>query len=813
MGWNARVLNVAVLLAMSATVAWGTKPQSFGFSNQKDYAEGKFSETVVDSYGELMLGRSLAPVELGESGEAVGAFAEGPDGTMYAAVSGVSGVAKIYQIDADGKKGSVVYTAPKGFGEINAMTADGSGGLLVGLSGETAKLIRVDPKSGEGKTLFESKDVNYIWAILRGPGGEIYVGTGPHGKVYEVGANGEGEAKVVLESGQKNVMALAQDGAGNLVAGTDAGAGRGLVIRVDGKTEKPFVLLDAGKVDVTGIVGDGSGNLYVATAKAQVSPDEADESGMPEEPETKSKPGAAETEPVEPPDTDTDKPEPPTTTPTTPTAPTAPTQHAMLWTDGRPVNVCAAVEVSPSPDVRAMLKKLQAERKKRKGAPTLPGKGVKGASMKSLSMGGEEGSEDASSVYRIGADGRVTTLMQEAGMNYALLLVGGGTGNELLVGTGAEGRLYRYGLADQSQALVARVKEQQISALFADKEGGVFVGTGNVASVYEMGAGLAKSGTFTSQVLDGEHTANWGHAWVDRALSEGTKVTVATRSGNTEDVEANGKFWSPWSEEGEGRSVKIDSPAARYVQVRVTLTGDGIATPVVNTLRVGYQTKNLPPKIKSVSVDGSGTSGGDDTSIGDSGDSSDSSAASNNTVDVSWEANDPNGDTLAYRLYYKLAGKGNDPWTPAAKDVKETPYEWDVRAVPDGKYQVKVVASDSPDNPANEAMETARVSAPFLIDHTPPAIGELAVEVDGNRVKVSGEAKDGVSPVVSVRYQIDGQGDWQPASASDKIFDSPQEAFTIVTRPLSVSAHRITVRATDAAGNSSYKAVTVSVKS
>ena len=73
--------------------------------------------------------------------------------------------------------------------------------------------------------------------------------------------------------------------------------------------------------------------------------------------------------------------------------------------------------------------------------------------------------------------------------------------------------------------------------------------------------------------------------------------------------------------------------------------------------------------------------------------------------------------------------------------------------------------------------------------------------------------------MTDVRYQVDGQiagggsEDWQPAAASDKIFDSPEEAFTLTTRPLSTGPHRITVRATDAAGNSSYKAVTINVKS
>ena len=793
----ARFFNATALLLVAAAAAQAAKPQSFSFSNQRDYSEGTFGNTVVDSYGELTLGRSLSPVDLKTTGESVGAFAQTSDGAVYAAVSGAGGSAAIFRIDADGKTGTAVYTAPKGFSEIDALVADSSGNLLVGLSGETARLVRVDPKGSSddaGKTVFENKDVNYIWSVLQSADGTIFVATGPHGKIYKVSPGGD--ATVLLDTKQKNVMALALDSKGNLIAGTDA---HGLVIRCDATSGKPFVLLDAGKVDVSEIVSDAAGNLYVATAKAEVSPDEADDSGAADEPETKSKPAAPETEPVQPPDTDTTKPA---------------TQGGMVWPleSGRN-RTCAAGDMPA--DLKAMMKKLDAAKKKPKGAPTLPGRGAKG--LKSLAADNSDSSEDASTVYRIAPDGTVTTVMQESGMNYALLLTkgaggaggfGAANGEELLVGTGAEGKLYRYRPMDQSLALIARVKEQQISTLFADRSGAVFLGTGNSAKVYQMGAGLAKSGTFTSQTLDASHLANWGHVWTDRSLPEGTKISIATRTGNTDDVDATGAFWSDWSAGGDGITTKIDSPAARFIQYRVTLTGSGDATPTVDTIRLGYQTENLPPRLKSVTVDAS--SPGDDTTD-DSGDSTDDATPAN-ILHITWEGSDPNNDTLVYRIYYKHANNEKDPWTLVARDVKEILYDWDTRAIPDGKYQVKVVASDSPDNAAVDSLETARSSAPFTINHTPPAMSDLTAQVEGNRAKIGGEAKDGLSPVVNVRYQIDGQGDWQPAAASDKIFDSPQEAFTIVTRPLSVGAHRITVRATDAAGNSSYKAVTVSVQ-
>ena len=82
----------------------------------------------------------------------------------------------------------------------------------------------------------------------------------------------------------------------------------------------------------------------------------------------------------------------------------------------------------------------------------------------------------------------------------------------------------------------------------------------------------------------------------------GAKITISTRSGNTEDVDANPKFWSEWSDAGDGS--KIVSPEARFLQFRVTLQGDGkTITPTVDDLRIAYQTRNLAPRIKSVSLE------------------------------------------------------------------------------------------------------------------------------------------------------------------------------------------------------------------
>jgi hypothetical protein len=517
----------AAALFLTAAAAQATKPQSWTFATQTDFAEGQFENTVVNSYGELTLGRTLTPVPTSEGAESVQAFAQTPDGAVYVATSPK---AKVYRIE--GGKSTVVYTAGKGFDDITAMAVDAKGNLLVALSGETAKLVSVSPDGKAQTTRFQQEDVDYIWAIQSAADGTLYLGTGPHGKVYKIA--GDAAPTVVLETGQKNVTALAWDAKKNLVAGTDA---RGLVIQVDAATGKPFVLLDAGKVDINGLVSDAAGNLYVATAKAEVAdqsgPGSDSDNGPPEEPDTKSKPSTPEKEPIEPPAT------------------SEPQGRGPDFSGIRLLLGAAAPELPA--DLKALLKKAATKTAGGGGGGATKSKSrpmPSHADKTQKSMRSEEPDEEAdtSTVYKISADGVVSTLLQDQGLNYSLLLAG----DELLVGTGDEGKLYAYSLHDESTTLVARVKEQQISTLFADRAGNIFLGTGNMAQVYQMGNSPAPTGTFTSQVLDAAHTAAWGHALVHSKQPQGTKVTIATRSGNTEDVDANPKFWSDWTDAGDG---------------------------------------------------------------------------------------------------------------------------------------------------------------------------------------------------------------------------------------------------------------------
>jgi hypothetical protein len=177
---------------------------------------------------------------------------------------------------------------------------------------------------------------------------------------------------------------------------------------------------------------------------------------------------------------------------------------------------------------------------------------------------------------------------------------------------------------------------------------------------------------------------------------------------------------------------------------------------------------------------------------------------------IGWESSDPNNDVLVYTVSFRAGSDG--PWITLKEKATENTYEWDTRAVADGRYQVRVVASDALANVPGSGKTANRVSEPFVIDNTPPVIGDLHAEVASRDAKVSLRIVDRTSTVASAEYAVDSARDWQAFLPSDTIWDSPEETASFTVANLSPGPHQIGVRATDSAGNVAYETVYVAVK-
>jgi hypothetical protein len=171
---------------------------------------------------------------------------------------------------------------------------------------------------------------------------------------------------------------------------------------------------------------------------------------------------------------------------------------------------------------------------------------------------------------------------------------------------------------------------------------------------------------------------------------------------------------------------------------------------------------------------------------------------------------DPNNDAIEYTLAFRAGTRG--AWITLQDKLKEPQFQWDTRGVSDGKYYLRVTASDEKANPKGEGKTTSRVSDPVLVDNTPPTIGDLKATAEGKIARVQAGIMDRASTVASVEYALDSRTEWQTVPASDKIFDSPEEAVSFSVEGLTPGAHQIALRATDSQGNQAFETVQVTVE-
>jgi hypothetical protein len=124
---------------------------------------------------------------------------------------------------------------------------------------------------------------------------------------------------------------------------------------------------------------------------------------------------------------------------------------------------------------------------------------------------------------------------------------------------------------------------------------------------------------------------------------------------------------------------------------------------------------------------------------------------------------------------------------------------WDTTSVPNGRYTVRIVASDAPSNSTTTALSGARESNAFAIDNVPPSITVTSVRRDNGRATIAFDVRDANSSVQKVDYSLDGDR-WQSVYPKDGIADSRFEQFELVLEGDAVS-RGVTLRATDALNN------------
>jgi hypothetical protein len=163
-----------------------------------------------------------------------------------------------------------------------------------------------------------------------------------------------------------------------------------------------------------------------------------------------------------------------------------------------------------------------------------------------------------------------------------------------------------------------------------------------------------------------------------------------------------------------------------------------------------------------------------------------------------WRAEDADQDELSYDLLYRR--EGDTVWKPLRRELTESLLVWDTTSVPNGRYTVQVVASDTPSNAPDSALTALMESTTFEIDNTPPSVSVTAVRSEGDRTVIAFDVRDEDSAIQKAEYSLDGDR-WHAIYPTDGIADSRTEAFALTLD--GNTAAGVVIRASDALSNTS----------
>jgi len=379
--------------------------------------------------------------------------------------------------------------------------------------------------------------------------------------------------------------------------------------------------------------------------------------------------------------------------------------------------------------------------------------------------------------------------------------------------TGNRGHIFRIA-EDGSYADVAHLDAQQGLSLAVPNtadSAGILIGTGNTGKLVQLGT--IEKHEYASDVFDAGALARFGHIEVEPGSSG---YELLTRTGNVEQpVRGRGDWgWSDWQPLKDGAVI---SPAGRFFEWKAvlhpggTLGGVGVnylpvnSAPVVDELMVvtgarinaqamaQNQPGGMPQQISIVFP-----SAGQNTSVFDGAANQPLQAFKDRTaITVRWAAHDENGDDLSFSLY--LRGDGESLWRLLKDQVTERAYSFDATLIPDGGYQIKVVATDAPSHTPNDALTGDRISERFEVDTTPPVVTGLKATAEAAS-HVAFDAEDAFSPIAHAEYSLDA-GPWQFVEPVGGLSDSKHEHYELQLPAKALDGksgeHLITVRVYD----------------
>ncbi|MCD6351878.1 MAG: hypothetical protein J7M26_07150 [Armatimonadetes bacterium] len=384
------------------------------------------------------------------------------------------------------------------------------------------------------------------------------------------------------------------------------------------------------------------------------------------------------------------------------------------------------------------------------------------------------------SVLALRSNGKVETWYQsDQGVLYSLLAAG----DTVFGGLGSPAQVVRiHGEGDWE--LVSKEQSSEfVGAMALDAQGRVWLASclpGYLATQLTKPEELA----YVSGVHDSQRPAHWTRLLTDLPSGQ-TSLKVKTRTGASAVPETG--LWSAWANAAAGPlGFQLLSPPGRYVQLRLALPSSKATA--IKSVVLSYEKPNTPPTLKvTAPTAGDGLHG---------------------TVEVKWEAKDPDGDTLQVDLALRPLGK--DKWQTVASRLTGKSYKWKTTGTREGAYTLRVTASDLPSRPTAPASKSIYIG-PIVIDNTKPKIevGSTPQRRKDGTTEVELLASDALSGVASVVWRYPKSSLWYTVPPADGTFGGRYETCHLVLPADLKPGTKVTVRVRDLAGNYADMVVTV----
>jgi len=664
---------------------------------------------------------------------------------------------------------------------IWSSAVDNQGNVFLG-TGHDGKTYKITP-AGAGTLLHDAPELD-VTALAIGRDGSVFAGTSPDAKVYRIAA--DGKAEVYFDPGDKYIWSLAVMPDGSLAVGT-GDSGKLYRVRAAGASPESSIFVTTNQTHVISLAVTPQGDLIAGT----------DSGGLVLRVSPEGKTFAL---------FDTQLRE----------------IHALAPAADGSIYALAlsdAAATARAPSTPAVVTPQPSESATPSTTVTVTAIDESGAPIQNPpgpARSRSDVSNARSAVFRILPDG-ATDVVWSSPTVTAFSIAPGLQPGSVLIGTADKGRIYSI-TNDGRDTLLLQSPEGQISSLFV-RNNQVFAASSNQGKLFRFGNELVNEGTFESPVRDAKLTASWGRIWWRGSGA----VEVQTRTGNGERPDATWSDWSAVYRNPEGN--QISSPRARFIQWRATVRASGAQNSPswVEDVSVAYLPRNVAPEVLSISVLPIGvglqqivqvtvdpnveSSGLDPSLFGPVAQVPPRRFYQRGARSFQWQAEDRNSDTLEYAIYYRAL---NEQTFRLLKDkLRDNFYTIDGATLADGRYVIKVVASDAPDNPQGQKLTGERVSEAVDIDNTPPvvkAMGDPQVTRDAVRVVFS--VDDATGKVKKADASLDGAA-WMPVFPDDGIADSGHEVYTVEFGQLAPGEHTISLRSFDSSGNVGTLSITI----